>query len=119
MSKRRWLLIILVLIVSVGVFFVIRHYTDNGSEHTQYTEDGKLIVTVSMYNNSTFPQWRAYVEKQCPDVYINWENNLNAASNVLYKARHEIRTPLNAVLGYLTIADDTDRKSTRLNSSHT
>lgn len=52
------------------------------------TTDGKVIVRVSMYNSSSFPEWRAYVEQQCPDVYIQWDNNRNACSNVLYEAEH-------------------------------
>jgi hypothetical protein len=53
-----------------------------------YTEDGRLIVRVSMYNNSTYPQWRAYVEESCPGIFIKWENNRNSTANVLYQARH-------------------------------
>lgn len=89
MSKRRWLLVILALLSCVVVIIAYWIHAANKSEASMYTEDGKLIITVSMYNNSSFPQWRAYVEKQCPDVYINWENNLNAVSNVIYNAEHD------------------------------
>lgn len=41
-----------------------------------------------MYNSSSYPQWRDYVEKQCPDIHIVWENNRNTTANVLYQARH-------------------------------
>jgi len=42
-----------------------------------------------MINDSSYPQWRAYVENHCPDVYIKWENNRNVVNQVLYQARHE------------------------------
>ncbi|MCH3942255.1 MAG: hypothetical protein WAY93_05770 [Atopobiaceae bacterium] len=58
------------------------------SSSSHVTEDGKPIVTVSMYNDSSFPEWRAYVEQQCPDVYIDWTNNRNTFSNVIYGAKH-------------------------------
>ena len=53
------------------------------------TQDGRVIVRVSLYNSSSFPEWRAYVEKQCPDVYIQWEDNRNYCSNVIYQAKHD------------------------------
>jgi len=50
--------------------------------------DGRMIVRISMYNSSAYPLWRAFVEKSCPDLAIRWEDNRNAASNVLYMAKH-------------------------------
>jgi len=55
---------------------------------SRYTEDGRIILRVSMYNSSSYPLWRAYVEEQCPDIFIQWENNRNSAANVLYLAEH-------------------------------
>jgi ABC-type glycerol-3-phosphate transport system substrate-binding protein len=50
--------------------------------------DGRPIVRISMYNSSAYPLWRAFVEKSCPYAAIRWEDNRNAASNVLYMAKH-------------------------------
>jgi ABC-type glycerol-3-phosphate transport system substrate-binding protein len=61
--------------------------TEKGSDHL--TQDGRVIVRISLYNSSSFPEWRAYVEKQCPDVYIQWEDNRNYCSNVVYQAEHD------------------------------
>lgn len=52
------------------------------------TEDGRVIVRVSMYNDNSYPAWRTYVEEQCPGVFIQWENNRNTPSNLLYQAQH-------------------------------
>lgn len=54
-----------------------------------YPGEGKRTVTVSMYNSASFPRWRAYVEEQCPEVYLVWENNRDAVSHVLYQAKHD------------------------------
>ena len=50
--------------------------------------DGRQIVRISMYNSSAYPLWRNFVEKSCPELVIRWEDNRNAASNVLYMAKH-------------------------------
>jgi hypothetical protein len=63
--------------------------TGTSGTGTQYTDDGKTVVRVSMYNSSSYPLWRAYVEEHCPDVSIVWENNRNTVSNVLYQAKHD------------------------------
>lgn len=68
-----------------------------GSGDARYAEDGRIIVRVSMYNNSTYPLWRAYVENQCPDIDIRWENNRNSAANVLYLAKHDDMPDLIAI----------------------
>lgn len=60
----------------------------NTVQDSHHTQDGKVIVRVSMFNASSFPEWRAYVEKQCPDVYIDWKDNRNTFSNVIYEAEH-------------------------------
>lgn len=52
------------------------------------TSSSKPVVKVSMYNNSSYPQWRTYIEKQCPDVYIEWDNNFNNTAKVIYQAEH-------------------------------
>lgn len=41
-----------------------------------------------MYNSSTFPAWRSYVERACPDVQVQWEDNRNSCTNILYMAKH-------------------------------
>lgn len=50
-------------------------------------EDGKT-VRISMYNDIAYSAWRTYVEKQCPDVTIIWENNRNSTQNLIYQAEH-------------------------------
>lgn len=60
-----------------------------GKDSDHLTQDGRVMVRVSVYNSSSFPEWRAYVEKQCPDVYIQWEDNRNSFSNVIYQAEHD------------------------------
>lgn len=59
------------------------------TEKTHYTEDGRIILRVSMYNSNSHPQWREYVEEHCPDVFIQWENNRNTTANILYMAEHD------------------------------
>lgn len=59
-----------------------------GEATPRYTEDGRVILRVSMYNSSSYPLWRSYVEEHCPDVFIQWENNHNTTANVLYLAQH-------------------------------
>ncbi len=72
----------LVVVIALGVWGLAKYEAQKqGSE--------KPTIVVSMYNSVSFPLWRAYVEEQCPDVYIKWENNRNTVSNVLYKAKHE------------------------------
>ena len=60
-----------------------------GGSTVRRTEDGRVVLRVSMYNSSSYPLWRAYVEEHCPDVFIEWENNRNTAANVLYLAEHD------------------------------
>ena len=60
----------------------------SAAESARRTEDGRVILRVSMYNSSSYPVWRSYVENHCPDVFIQWENNRNTAANVLYLAEH-------------------------------
>lgn len=53
------------------------------------TSDEKVIVRISMYNSSSFPAWRAYIEKSCPDFFIKWEDNRNSCANVIYTAQND------------------------------
>jgi len=48
-----------------------------------------LTVRISMYNDIAYSAWRTYVEKQCPDITIIWENNRNSTQNLLYQAKHD------------------------------
>lgn len=41
-----------------------------------------------MYNDIAYSAWRTYVEKQCPDITIIWENNRNSTQNLVYQAEH-------------------------------
>ncbi|MCI2068053.1 MAG: extracellular solute-binding protein [Bacilli bacterium] len=50
--------------------------------------DGRVQIRVSMFNSSSFIPWRDYIETQCPDISIIWEDNRNAPLNILYKAKH-------------------------------
>ncbi len=84
MRMRRWLGVI----VAAGLVLLLAAGCGSGKQTARYTADGKVILRVSMYNDSSFPEWRAYVEKQCPDVYIEWENNRNAIANVLYQQKY-------------------------------
>ena len=85
MRNGRWfagvLLMTVLLLCGCGL------ETSNSDAHR--TEDGRIIVRVSMFNNSSYPLWRAYVENQCPGIAIRWENNRNHMANVLYQARHD------------------------------
>ena len=83
------LAVIIILSIACIVFLFCWFHSRDTSKSEGYTQDGRIIVRVSMYNNSSYPEWRAYVEDQCPDVYIEWENNLNNVSNVLYRAKHD------------------------------
>jgi hypothetical protein len=47
-----------------------------------------LTVRISMYNDIAYSTWRTYVEKQCPDITIIWENNRNSTQNLVYQAKH-------------------------------
>ena len=47
-----------------------------------------LTVRISMYNDIAYSAWRTYVEKQCPDLTIIWENNRNSTQNLIYQASH-------------------------------
>ena len=49
---------------------------------------GGTTLRVSMYNDIAYSAWRTYVEKQCPDLTIVWENNRNSTQNLLYQAKH-------------------------------
>ena len=83
--KLKWGLL---CFLSVWLLLISGCTTKQEQAKMRYTEDGRIIVRVSMYNNSTYPQWRAYVEESCPDIFIKWENNRNSMANVLYQARH-------------------------------
>src|SRR5574344_930698 len=61
---------------------------NNSRSSTEKDAYNKPIVRVSMYNSSMFPAWRSYVEKACPNVHIQWEDNRNSCLNVLYMAKH-------------------------------
>lgn len=50
--------------------------------------DRRPLLRVSMYNSSSFPAWRKYVETACPDIHIDWSDNRNSFSNVLYQAKN-------------------------------
>lgn len=50
--------------------------------------DEGTTVRVSMYNDIAYSAWRTYVEKQCPDITIIWENNRNSTQNLVYQAKH-------------------------------
>lgn len=41
-----------------------------------------------MYNDIAYTHWRNYVEQQCPDVTIVWENNRNSTQSLIYQAKH-------------------------------
>ena len=77
------------LALTFAVTFLLIGCTTNSTQDSHHTQDGRVIVRVSLYNSSSFPEWRAYVEKQCPDVYIQWEDNRNYCSNVIYQAEHD------------------------------
>lgn len=47
-----------------------------------------LTVRISMYNDIAYSAWRTYVEKQCPDLTIIWENNRNSTQSLIYEAKH-------------------------------
>jgi len=47
-----------------------------------------VTVRISMYNDIAYSAWRTYVEKQCPDLTIIWENNRNSTQSLIYQARH-------------------------------
>lgn len=84
-TRKRFLCFFLALILSLSCGI-------SGCGQTskiRYTEDGRVILRVSMYNSSSYPLWRSYVEEHCPDVFIEWENNRNTAANVLYLAEHD------------------------------
>ena len=49
---------------------------------------GGTTVRISMYNDIAYSAWRTYVEKQCPDLTIIWENNRNSTQNLIYQAKH-------------------------------
>lgn len=71
------------------------------------TADGRTIVRISLYNSSSFPEWRTYVEQQCLDVSIEWEDNRNVCSNVVYEAEHG-NTP--DIIGIRKFDSDSARK---------
>ncbi len=52
------------------------------------SEGAGTTVRVSMYNDIAYSAWRTYVEKQCPDITIVWENNRNSTQNLIYQAKH-------------------------------
>jgi ABC-type glycerol-3-phosphate transport system substrate-binding protein len=52
------------------------------------TPSGGATLRVSMYNDIAYSQWRTYVEKQCPNVTIIWENNRNSTQSLIYQAEH-------------------------------
>ena len=52
------------------------------------TSGGGTTLRVSMYNDIAYSAWRTYVEKQCPDLTIVWENNRNSTQSLIYEARH-------------------------------
>lgn len=52
------------------------------------TTGNELTVRISMYNDITYSAWRTYVEKQCPNLTIIWENNRNNTQSLIYQARH-------------------------------
>lgn len=79
--------VMLLVVLTVMPLLLACSSTTQPRDH--YTQDGRVIVRVSLYNSSSFPEWRAYVEKQCPDVYIQWEDNRNYCSNVIYQAEHD------------------------------
>lgn len=80
----------LVLLAAITALFATSACSAlESSQSSHISEDGKVIVRVSMYNDSSFPEWRAYVEQQCPDICIEWDNNRNSFSNVIYEAKHD------------------------------
>mgnify|MGYP001249963005 CR=1 FL=1 len=89
MKKNRLPLLISIVAAGLCILLFSGCSSSSGETDSHYTAGNKVIIKVSMYNNSAFPQWRTYVEKQCPDVYIEWENNLNSAANVIYQAKHD------------------------------
>lgn len=90
MKSKKILLAVIIILSIVCIVFVFCWLNNrDNAKIGNHAQDGRTIVRVSMYNNSSYPEWRAYVEDQCPDVYIEWENNLNNVSNVLYRARHD------------------------------
>ncbi len=82
MKKIYYLCILVLVILFLG------GCTNPIGTNRQYTEDGKIIVRISMINSSSYPLWRAQVESRCPGIRIKWENNRNTVTNVLYQAHH-------------------------------
>lgn len=48
----------------------------------------KPTVSISMYNSVSFPIWRTYIENECPDLHIEWKNNQNDITKLLYLSQH-------------------------------
>ena len=86
MKKKR--LVCALIALNIMVAALMSACGASGTVTPRYTDDGRVIVRVSMYNSSCFSAWRAYVEENCPDVFIQWENNRNSCANVLYLAKH-------------------------------
>lgn len=70
------------------VFLFLFTSCNNKLKITHKGSINKPIVSVSMYNSSSFPAWRSYVEKVCPNIHIVWNDNRNSFSNVIYMAKH-------------------------------
>lgn len=70
-------LAVILLLPGCGRLFVSDKSADEG-----------ITVRVSMYNDIAYSAWRTYVEKQCPDITIIWENNRNSTQNLVYQAKH-------------------------------
>ncbi|MDD3404542.1 MAG: ABC transporter substrate-binding protein, partial [Hespellia sp.] len=51
--------------------------------------DDRTTIRVSMFNDASYTNWRAYVQEQCPEINIVWENNRNSFDNLLYMAEHD------------------------------
>ena len=51
-------------------------------------DENYITIRISMYNDVSYSDWRTYVEKQCPNINLIWENNRNSTQNLIYQAKH-------------------------------
>lgn len=86
-AKKGFITVFVLIIATFALYLTWQSYSIQRKSKF-YMSDGRPIVRVSMYNSSSYPAWRAYVEKKCADVFISWEDNRNNTYNVLYQAKN-------------------------------